>query len=90
MSERPDDPNLWPEVTIAVGGRLVEYTNTTKYDIDVYQWYDRYTYQYYHGEHLMIKNVTSDDAAVIECYGSNHFKQRAQLIVVGEYSETCL
>ena len=35
-------------------------------------------------ERLQIRQVTREDAAVVECVGVNAFKKRAQLVILGE------
>ena len=78
MSRRPDNPDAWRESNLAVGGIL--YASHEKYGLSLLGKQER----------LQIRQITYEDAAVIECVGVNAFQKRAQLVVLGEFHTMCI
>ena len=72
MSQRPDNPAEWPQHTLAFGGEFLK--SSSKYGLSLS----------YGVETLQIRDLTSDDAAVVECEGVNSYWKRAQLVVLCE------
>ena len=77
MSKRSQDPYAWPETNVAIGGNILN-NIPYKYGLNVKG----------NEETLKIHSVTSEDAAVVECVGINGFKKRAQLVILGEYTDS--